>query len=422
MNFMKRLILYTILCFFSFVNLQAQEWKSEYEGAKFNIGKAVPTCCKIGNVNYHTSSDNFRGYTVKWGSDWAIFGLEYQGASDRYDVVINNEQSNDNIRLQIAGQEKMFIQGSTGNIGVGTVDPTAKLHVVNSSVSISPDNNLNHASILIGNIDDRFGVMAFDGNEITQSGHNLVLTAARKNAYNEGGDILFRTQTPALIRMTIKENGDVGIGTTTPNSKLNIYGGRATIQRSDAGGDAVLELSTALETDTKSGSNTNYIFTNAKDGALVLRTDISTQDVQIQNNATSGNVLIGDLSDPNFTYTTKEKLMVNGNIAAKGIKIHPSSPWPDYVFDKDYSLQPLSEVESYISENKKLPAIPSAQEIKEKGMDMPELQRLQMQKIEELTLYAIAQQKQIEELIKRNKAQEQKNKLQEQRIKALEKR
>ena len=98
--------------------------------------------------------------------------------------------------------------------------------------------------------------------------------------------------------------------------------------------------------------------------------------------------------------------MVNGNIAARGIKIYPSGHWPDYVFDKDYSLQPLSEVESYITENKKLPAIPSAQEIKEKGMDMPELQRLQMQKIEELTLYAIAQQKQIEELIKRNKEQE----------------
>jgi hypothetical protein len=78
--------------------------------------------------------------------------------------------------------------------------------------------------------------------------------------------------------------------------------------------------------------------------------------------------------------------------------------WPDFVFAKDYSLMPLQQVKAYIQTHKHLPDMPSEDEIKENGQNMGELQKLQQQKIEELTLYTIDQDEKIrlleEKLIK----------------------
>jgi hypothetical protein len=79
--------------------------------------------------------------------------------------------------------------------------------------------------------------------------------------------------------------------------------------------------------------------------------------------------------------------------------------WSDFVFDKEYKLPSLTEVEAYIAENKHLPDVPSEAEVLENGLDLGEMQAIQQQKIEELTLYTIdqekriaAQQKRLEEL------------------------
>lgn len=72
--------------------------------------------------------------------------------------------------------------------------------------------------------------------------------------------------------------------------------------------------------------------------------------------------------------------------------------WPDFVFAKDYSLMPLQQVKAFIELNKRLPEMPSEAEVKENGQDMGELQKLQQQKIEELTLYTIDQEEKIKML------------------------
>ncbi|MFD0878370.1 hypothetical protein ACFQ1A_29665, partial [Massilia pinisoli] len=72
--------------------------------------------------------------------------------------------------------------------------------------------------------------------------------------------------------------------------------------------------------------------------------------------------------------------------------------WADYVFDKKFRLKPLEEVERFIEENKHLPDIPSASEIQKNGAKLAELTTKMMQKIEELTLYSIEQNKRIEKL------------------------
>ncbi len=92
----------------------------------------------------------------------------------------------------------------------------------------------------------------------------------------------------------------------------------------------------------------------------------------------------------------QEKLSVNGNIRAKEIKVETAN-WPDYVFDSSYILSPLSRIESYIKRNGHLPDVPTEKEVNANGLNVGENQALLLKKIEELTLYIIQQQKQLEE-------------------------
>ncbi len=106
----------------------------------------------------------------------------------------------------------------------------------------------------------------------------------------------------------------------------------------------------------------------------------------------NGNIGIG-------TTTADHKLDVNGVIRAKEIKVETN--WSDFVFEDDYNLKSLDELEAYINKNKHLPDIPSESEVKEKGINLGEINAKLLQKIEELTLYVIEQNKEIKSLKKK---------------------
>lgn len=101
------------------------------------------------------------------------------------------------------------------------------------------------------------------------------------------------------------------------------------------------------------------------------------------------------------TTTPGNKLEVNGTIRSKEVKVEATN-WPDYVFEEDYDLPTLSEIEAFIKANKHLPEVPSAKEMEANGISLGEMNTLLLKKIEELTLITIQQQKQINELIKRD--------------------
>ena len=111
------------------------------------------------------------------------------------------------------------------------------------------------------------------------------------------------------------------------------------------------------------------------------------------NTHITGNVGIG--SAPSSTY----KLAINGKIGCKEIVV-TNSGWADYVFEPDYALMPLGELESFISENKRLPDVPSASHVEENGVELATMNVLLLKKVEELTLYILDLQKQIDELKK----------------------
>ncbi|PSK94213.1 hypothetical protein [Taibaiella chishuiensis] len=91
------------------------------------------------------------------------------------------------------------------------------------------------------------------------------------------------------------------------------------------------------------------------------------------------------------------KLSVDGDMVAKRCVVQVDN-WADYVFEDSYALPTLADVEDYVNENKHLPGVPSGQEIKDKGLEVGEMNRILMQKVEELTLYVIRQQKEIDAL------------------------
>ncbi|WP_394776535.1 hypothetical protein [Flavobacterium sp.] len=112
------------------------------------------------------------------------------------------------------------------------------------------------------------------------------------------------------------------------------------------------------------------------------------------NILTDSNIGIGtsNFTDGADTY----RLSVKGKIRAEEVKVY--NTWADYVFSPDYTLPSLKQVESYIKKNGHLPNVPSAKEITKSGLELGEMTKIQQEKIEELTLYLIQQNKEIEEL------------------------
>lgn len=107
-----------------------------------------------------------------------------------------------------------------------------------------------------------------------------------------------------------------------------------------------------------------------------------------------GNVGIG-------TSAPDEKLTIKGKIHAQEVRVDlKGSLVPDYVFAPDYKLKSLQEVENYVKENSHLPEVPSAKEMEKNGLMLAEMNMTLLKKIEELTLYAIEQEKKSDKMIK----------------------
>jgi hypothetical protein len=110
---------------------------------------------------------------------------------------------------------------------------------------------------------------------------------------------------------------------------------------------------------------------------------------------------------------TGYKLVVNGNVGVRELRVKAAGLWPDYVFAKEYKLKSLSELKTFISDNGHLPNMPSANEVEKDGQSVGTIQLLQQEKIEELFLYVLQLSDQLEQTI-------QTNKLLEERLKNLE--
>lgn len=155
----------------------------------------------------------------------------------------------------------------------------------------------------------------------------------------------------------------------------------------------------------KNGNNNVFIGNNA--GSSVAY-NFSSKLIIDGEPQVSGQLIYGDfltnqlgINTTNLPVPTTNEfyaLAVGGGIVAEEVLVALEAQWPDYVFKEDYNLASLKEVETHINTKGHLANIPSAAEVAEKGVLLGDMNAKLLRKIEELTLYTISQQKQIEEL------------------------
>lgn len=107
------------------------------------------------------------------------------------------------------------------------------------------------------------------------------------------------------------------------------------------------------------------------------------------------------------------KMAIAGGIITEKVRVATNGSlfWADFVFDPKYQLRPLAEVEKYIKQNNHLPDVPSTHDVNSNGIDIAQTEAILLQKIEELTLYVINQNKKIERLEKKMRRVYRKEKL-----------
>lgn len=177
-------------------------------------------------------------------------------------------------------------------------------------------------------------------------------------------------------------------GTVNAGINLNVAGASFL-------GGSVSAGSTLAVTGTASfQSNATIQGATSANGGLTVQ---NGANINGTTNFNGGKVAIGTTVGANTPGT--HALYVNGSMVATEVKVALQGNWPDYVFEADYQLPNLTETAAYIAANKHLPGIPSVAEVQANGgIELGEMNRLLLQKIEELTLLMIDQQKQIDAL------------------------
>lgn len=184
--------------------------------------------------------------------------------------------------------------------------------------------------------------------------------------------------------------GKIAIGNLlNPKSKLHI--------KSDANEDAgiILETSAVTKSSYLQFVDTDHrIIYMQNSGMQILSKD---DDIVIESNTVDMKSKVGINVTNNFTDNYDYALAVSGGVLTDKVLIKEVTEWYDVVFEDDYQLLPLAELEKYIEKNKHLPDVPSSDDVKCNGYDMVDIDGRLLKKIEELTLYAIELNKLLEE-------------------------
>ncbi len=209
---------------------------------------------------------------------------------------------------------------------------------------------------------------------------------------NNAANYYFDGITNGATNFSVRADGlgyfanSVGISTNSPTAKLHIF------NQYDANQTTSLKMFYQGTWQTPAyATNFRFIDLSSTENGKVLQVNgtgigigydppaWSTADKLYVN----GNVGIGTTDPKGY------KLAVNGSAIATSMTVKLNAAWPDYVFKKDYQLPSLLEVKTYIDQNHHLPEIPSEQQIAKDGLNLGEINKLLMKKVEELTLYLI---------------------------------
>ncbi len=298
---------------------------------------------------------------------------------------------------------RSWIYNLSDSVGIGTSSPDEKLHVINGNFYMQdnrtgknphvifdvPATNFKEGGLQFKRLGDTLAAINYIENT---SVPNYVKVAVSSSG--RGSDLV------------VNSNGNTGLGLANPEVKLHVYD-RLGIEvvRLEAEAPMIqFKRRTSLSNQIPvtfadigfiqtSGDNIR-IGTNSSNagGKFVVRT--GGGDRLFVDEA--GNVTIGTA-----TVASGYMLNVGGKAICEELKVQLEGSWPDYVFSNDYKLPSIQDVAAFVEKNKHLPNIPPASEIEKNGLEVGDMQRKMIEKIEELTLYIIDLQKQIDELKKK---------------------
>lgn len=291
------------------------------------------------------------------------------------------------------------------------------------------------------------------------------LSGPRSYEANNPFSIFWNNGTSYQRHFSILDNGNIGIGTNIPSEKLDVIGnikiseGVIIGQKRDANvplqvyssnpseniktilGNAsgrwefaVAGTNGAYHPTAKPGTgiirklgNHNMVFSMPNNNSVDPNSDVSSYNSPdittirftdaVNHNSlviyNTGKVTVGT---PKYDNEPGYLLYVKDGIKTEKVKVEVANEngWADFVFNENYELTSLEDLEIFIHKNKHLPEIPTTEEVLENGVELGELNAKLLQKIEELTLYTIAQEQQLKE-------QQQKNKELEARLQTIEK-
>ena len=286
-----------------------------------------------------------------------------------------------------AGQSK-FTLLQNGNVGIDTTTPSQKLDILGS---------VKYSDKLFIATDKGILWKNGNGNVELQAGSSSNGLELRTTTSNP---ITFSTN-GSSSRMVILGNGNVGIGTDSPNSILHISDSNPILNIENSGtwynGDgATLRFGHIQnESNTPLAEIKSSLINGGADGRSGDLKFFTSQGTSQERMVIKfdGNVGIGTAT-PDAGY----KLTVKGNVSSREVKVTATAGGADFVFEDDYNLPSLETVENFIKDKKHLPEIPSAKEMEENGINLAEMNIKLLQKVEELTLYIIEQEKRIKTL------------------------
>lgn len=250
----------------------------------------------------------------------------------------------------------------TGNVGIGTITPLSKLNIVHQTESSDK------GALIIGNGSApnlRFGY---------NTTYSWIQAHGTAPLYiNElGNDLILN-----------RSAGNVGIGTTTPTNKLDVRGSITIDNGVGAAiftGTGTVELNRYLSLLNSTGLGSA---SGLKAGGILVSDAYAYANPGKNDLVVKGNVSVGTTSSQGH------KLAVAGSVIAESVTVKLKSAWPDYVFEDNYKMKSLTEIEAFIKTNKHLPGMPNQKQVKEEGVNLGEMNRKLLEKVEELTLYLI---------------------------------
>lgn len=271
-----------------------------------------------------------------------------------------------NFRLHVTGGD-LFVNSSTGSIRYGYEGSNQwRLSTIGGGSTLQWSTTTDGSNFTFRHMFDNSGDVGFGIGNVTPIARLDIKSdgnSSTTNAFmlrNSSGDTLMR----------VRDNGFMGIGYNgnSYGRPLNIQGNGMNFYNStaDYGGS---------------------IFPNSS-GSMVLWAPGANVTLQ----PIAGSVTIGS-----YTAAAGYKLAVDGKVICEEARVQISGSWPDYVFDKKYKLRSIEELEKHIELNGHLPNIPAAAVVEKEGLDLGDMNKRLLEKVEELSLYII-------ELSKENKA------------------